>query len=119
MIKYKQGKDQDLTEVPQVIKYVKYISDRHFGWASYGENGNVIGAGGGTYKLTNDTYTETIDYFHPHGANLAGSSVTFDYKMKGNDWTISGFVKNIQLNPGTGEYEMVDSVFLEEVWRKL
>ena len=119
LIKYKYGEDQELAEVPKVMNYVKHVTDRYFGWASYGENGNLIAAGGGTYTLTDSDYTESINYFHPHGFNLAGTSVRFSYKREGNDWTIVGYTRNVQLNPGSGEYETIDSVRLEEVWRKL
>jgi len=119
LIKYKYGTEQDLSEVPELITYVKHITGTHFSWASYGENGNIIAAGGGTYELNNNVYTEHIDYFHPLGSNLPGSSVSFNYNTKGNDWTISGFVKNIQINPASGKYESIDSVRLEEVWRRL
>lgn len=119
MIKYKYGSEQELSEVPDIITYVKHLTSTHFSWASYGENGNLIAAGGGRYEVAGNKYREYIDYFHPLGSNLPGSSVEFEYSLSGNDWTISGFVKNIQINPGSGEYESVDSVRLEEVWRRI
>lgn len=119
LIKYKYGTERDLSDVPEIITYVKHLTDKHFSWASYGENGNLIAAGGGTYMLTAEKYSENIAYFYPLGSNLPGSSVDFDYHLKGNDWTISGYVKNIQINPGNGKYEPIDSVRLEEVWRRL
>lgn len=119
LIKYKYGAERELHDVPEIITYVKHLTSKHFSWASYGDNGNLIAAGGGTYQLTADVYSEHIEYFYPLGSNLPGSSVDFNYKLKGNDWTISGYVKNIQINPGNGKYELVDSVRLEEVWRRL
>lgn len=119
MIKYKYGTEKELSEVPDILTYVKHITSTHFSWASYGEDGNLIAAGGGTYDVDGSKYTEHIDYFHPLGSNLPGSSVEFDFNLNGNDWTINGFVKNIQINPGSGEYEQVDSIRLEEVWRRL
>lgn len=119
LIKYKYGLEKELNDVPEIITYVKHITGSHFGWASYGEGGNVIAAGGGTYEINGTLYSEHIEYFHPLGSSLPGSSVTFDYSVAGNDWTISGYVKNIQINPGTGKYETIDSVRLEEVWRRL
>jgi hypothetical protein len=119
LIKYKYGTEKELSEVPEIITYVKHLTDTHFSWASYGENGNLVAGGGGTYEIVKDVYTEHIDYFFPRGSNLPGSSVSFKYQTHGNDWTISGFVKNIQINPASGKYESIDSVRLEEVWRRL
>ncbi len=119
MIKYKYGSEKELSEVPDIITYVKHITRSHFSWASFGEDGNLIAAGGGTYQIEGNKYREHIDYFHPLGSNLPGSSVEFDFVLNGNDWTISGFIKNVQINPGSGVYEQVDSIRLEEVWRRL
>ena len=119
LTKYKYGTETDLSDVPEIVTYVKHLTGTHFSWASYGENGNLIAAGGGTYELSDNLYTEYIDYFHPLGSNLPGSSVSFKYSTQGNDWTISGYVKNVQINPASGKYESIDSVRLEEVWRKL
>ncbi len=119
LIKYKYGTETDLSDVPKIITYVKNITDTHFSWASYGEDGNIIAAGGGTYTVNGQIYTENIEYFHPLGSNLPGSSVDWDYTISGNDWTISGHVRNVQINPGSGKFESIDSVRLEEVWRKL
>ena len=119
MIKYKQGTSSELSELPGFITYVKHLTNTHFSWASYNEEGNLIAGGGGTYEVKGDKYTEYIDYFHPLGSNLAGSSIEFDFSLSGNDWMISGWGKNIQINPGSGQYEEVDSVLLEEVWRRL
>lgn len=119
LIKYKYGSEKELSDVPEIITYVKHITENHFSWASYAQNGNLIAAGGGNYEISDDIYSEHIQYFHPLGSNLPGSSVDFNYSLTGNNWTISGFVKNIQINPGNGAYETIDSIRLEEVWRRL
>ncbi len=119
MIKYKYGTEKEFSEVPAIITYVKNLTTTHYSWASYGEDGNLIWAGGGTYEIVDGKYRENIEYFHPLGSNLSGTYVDFDYTINGNDWTISGYVKEVQLNPTSGKYESVDSSRLEEIWRRL
>ena len=119
LIKYKYGGDAEYSEVPQIVTYVKHITKNHFSWASYGEKGELINAGGGRYSFKDGKYREEIDYFHPIGSNLPGTYVDFDYSITGNNWQISGYVKNVQLNPGSGEFEQVDSIKLDEVWQRL
>ncbi|WP_053405279.1 MULTISPECIES: hypothetical protein [Persicobacter] len=120
MSSFKYGADPDFSELPQMMKYVKHITEDHFTWVSYSPNdGNVVGTGGGTYDLTDDFYTEHIDFFQPSGSKLAGTSVKFKYTVKGNEWRISGYVHNVQMDPNSGKYVVVDSTLLEEIWHRL
>ena len=55
---FKYGTDKEYNEVPEFVKYVKSVTDTHFSWASYGEDGDVVGAGGGTYEVEGNKYIE-------------------------------------------------------------
>jgi len=118
LIKFKYGESEKLSDVPEFVKYVKNLTDSHYAWASYNDEGNVVGAGGGTYEIEAGRYIEYIDYFYPPGSNLVGSSVKFDYKLEGNRWVIWGFVKSMNLDPITGNWQPVDSTRLREVWMR-
>ena len=119
LIKYKYGSEAQYSEVPRIVTYVKHLTRNHFSWASYGEKGELLTAGGGRYTFKDGKYREEIDYFHPIGSNLPGTYADFDYSITGNNWQITGYVNNVQLDPGSGEFEQVDSIKLDEVWQRL
>ena len=90
LVKYRYGNDQVLQNVPEFMVYVKNITDTHFSWCSFSpEDGNVIGTGGGTYEFKNGKYVEKTEYWFPSGTDIPGTQTAFDYKLKGNSWTIS------------------------------
>ncbi len=120
MIAYKYGADSVFHEVPEFIKYVKHVTETHYTWVSFQADGDeIVGAGGGRYQVMENRYIESIDFFYPQGNNLVGTSTTFNFEIANNIWYISGYVNDIQLDPSSGEYVKVDSVKLEEKWRRL
>ena len=120
LVKYRYGNDQVLQNVPEFMVYVKNITDTHFSWCSFSpEDGNVIGTGGGTYEFKNGKYVEKTEYWFPSGTDIPGTQTAFDYKLKGNSWTISGYIKNVELDPSSGEIQEIDSTYLEEVWQRV
>lgn len=119
LVKYRYGSDDVLHDVPEFMVYVKNITDTHFSWCSFSpEDGNVIGTGGGTYEFKDGKYVESTQFWFPSGTDIPGTTTAFDSKMKGNTWTISGFIRNVELNPSSGELEQIDSIFMEEVWQR-
>ncbi|MGI9544852.1 MAG: hypothetical protein ACR2MX_16430, partial [Cyclobacteriaceae bacterium] len=58
LIKYKYGGDSEYSEVPQIVTYVKHLTKNHFSWASYGEKGELLNAGGGRYTFKDGKYRE-------------------------------------------------------------
>jgi hypothetical protein len=120
LLQYKYGADADYNDVPEFMYYVKNITTSHFSWCSYNpEDGDVIGAGGGTYTLKGKDYIESTDFWYPSGTSIPGTKTTFTYTLKGNMWTISGYIKNVELNPSTGEMVPIDSTFISEVWQRI
>jgi hypothetical protein len=120
LVQYKYGEAQEFSDVPEFIYYVKNITPTHFSWCSYNpENGDIIGTGGGTYEIDSKAYTESTEFWYPSGTNIPGTRTAFKYKMKGKTWTISGYVKQVEINPASGEMAPIDSTYISEVWVKL
>jgi len=120
LVQYKYGDDEGFSDVPEFMYYVKNVTKTHFSWCSYNpEDGNIVGAGGGTYELSDKKYTENTEYWYPSGTSIPGTETSFDYKLKGNRWTISGYIKAVELNPASGEMVPIDSTYISEIWMRL
>jgi hypothetical protein len=120
LVKYKYGMDSEYNNVPEFMYYIKNVTSTHFSWCSYNpEDGKVIGAGGGTYTVNKKEYIESTDFWYPSGTNIPGTKTTFEYKIKGNMWTISGYIKEVELNPSSGEMAPIDSIYISEVWQRV
>jgi hypothetical protein len=84
---------------------MKILSGNYFQWAAFNsETKQCSGTGGGTYKLQDNQYTETIRFFSRDNSRV-GISLTFDYKLTGADWYHKG--KGTTGNP------------VSEVWEKV
>ena len=120
LVKYRYGQDQELNDVPEFLNYVKNVTESHYSWCSYNpEDGSVAGAGGGTYKFVEGKYVEKTDFWFPSGTDIPGTETAFDFELNGNMWTIRGFIKSIELDPASGEFIEIDSIFMEEVWLRV
>ena len=83
---------------------MKILSGKYFQWAAFNyETKQFSGTGGGTYKLNDNQYTETIRFFSRDNSRV-GMSLTFDCKIDGSDWFHKG--KGTTGNP------------VSEVWEK-
>jgi|SRR5687768_3844555 len=84
---------------------MKVLSGNYFQWAAFNyETKEFSGAGGGTYKLQDNQYTETIRFFSRDNSRV-GISLTFECKLFGSDWYHKG--KGTTGNP------------VSEVWEKV
>lgn len=120
LIQYKYGQDEDYNNVPEFTYYVKNITKTHFSWCSYNpEDGTIIGAGGGTYSIDKKNYTEETEFWYPSNTSIPGTRTTFKYTFKGNLWTISGYIRHVELNPSSGEIMPIDSTYISEIWQRL
>jgi hypothetical protein len=120
LVQYKYGDDESYSDVPEFMYYVKNVTKSHFSWCSYNpEDGNIVGAGGGTYELSDKKYTENTAYWYPSGTSIPGTETSFDYNLKGKRWTISGYIKAVELNPASGEMVPIDSTYISEIWMRL
>jgi hypothetical protein len=84
---------------------MKVLSGKYFQWAAFNyETKQFSGTGGGTYKLQDNQYTETIRFFSRDNSRV-GISLTFECKLNGTDWYHKG--KGTTGNP------------VSEVWEKI
>ena len=120
LVQYKYGEDENYSDVPEFIYYVKNITENRFSWCSYNpENGEVIGTGGGTYEVNDKKYIESTDFWYPSGTNIPGSETAFNYQLKGNRWIISGYIREVELSPSTGKMVRTDSTHISEIWMRI
>lgn len=95
LISYRQTGDSLYTEYPDFVKYIKLITPTHFAWVQFNsEADEVMGAGGGTYQLSNAGYVETVLFFYPR-SDIRGQTITFtdDVDQEGI-WHLAGTVKD-------------------------
>ena len=94
LVEFKYGLDAEYEKVPEFMYYIKNLTSTHFSWCSYNpEDGEVIGAGGGTYTVSKKEYSESTDFWYPSGTSIPGTTTAFKYKLRGNMWTISGYIR--------------------------
>jgi hypothetical protein len=93
-----------VSELPKTAVTLKHVTPEGFTWLSYIEaTGIVYRAGGGTFTLAGNKYTERIDYgFGPDFESIYNTEATFTCKIEGDTWFHTGALAN-----GT---------ILEEVW---
>lgn len=69
---------------------IKILAGNHFQWAAFNnKTKEFFGTGGGTYQAKNGNYTENIHFFSRDN-NRVGSSLTFQFNRKGDDWYHKG-----------------------------
>ena len=88
---------------------IKVINKTHFATVHQDASKNEIYSNAGTYVLTEDTYTEHLEF--ATGTAMIGSTLSFKSTMEGDKWTISGPIK-------TSDEEGPDWK-LHEVWKRV
>lgn len=84
---------------------MKILSGKYFQWAAFNyETKQFMGTGGGTYALTDNQYTETIQFFSRDNSRV-GMSLTFDFRLDGTDWYHKG--KGTTGNPVSEVWERI------------
>jgi len=66
----------------------------------------TFGAGGGTYILDGDTYTEHVEFFAT--PNLVGASLKFKIKWEGDEWIQTGTLPLKALGWGEKDLELYE-----------
>lgn len=96
---------------------VKVLTGSHFAWQGVPQAGDTEGSfmnlryGGGTYRVTETDYTESLDYFMD--PNLVGTEVTFSCRVEGDQWYHDGEIPRIDDGQETGSWKV------QEVWRRI
>lgn len=90
-ITQREGQDGKMNPMPFAARRtIKMLSEGRFQWiAINAETGEFFGTGGGNYTLKDGKYTENIEFFSRDNSRV-GASLTFDYKLEGNNWQHSG-----------------------------
>lgn len=84
---------------------LKILSGNYFQWAAFNyETKQFMGSGGGTYKLEDGKYTETIRFFSRDNSR-SGMSLTFECRLDGSDWYHKG--KGTTGNPVSEVWERI------------
>jgi hypothetical protein len=119
--------DTTIVTTPTEWKQVKVITRSHFAFVGQEPDramfhgkptdaellsaARTFFAGGGTYTLVGDTYTENIQFFfYP---NYVGHSIAFKSQIEGDRWIMSGTYPAKSI--GLEEHEME----LYEVWKRI
>lgn len=117
LITYREADRPTAMEYPDFIKYIKLITPTHFIWVQYnGEGDEVFAAGSGTYALSADKYTETIQMMYPPGSGTVGSNIDFTYSLDSGKWNHMGYVNRININ---AEGNPREDLLIDEVWVRI
>ncbi len=98
-------------------KQIKILTESHFTWQGVPEVADTLGVfpssrvGGGAYRVTATSYTESLDYFM--NPDLVGQELTFSCRVKGDRWYHEGEI------PIAEDGQQKGSIQLAEVWRRI
>jgi hypothetical protein len=86
----------EVTDYTKGQEFIKVINDNHFTFLKHDLNpakdsSNHFDAGGGSYTLTGDQYTEHLDYYSDH--NWEGKTFTFTVSLHGDTLVQRGMEK--------------------------
>lgn len=86
--------DTTTTDYTKERSFIKIINETHFAFLNHDLNRDstaVFGAGGGTYSLSDSTYTEHLEYCNAR--NWEGNDFTFNVVITGDTLVQSGVEK--------------------------
>jgi hypothetical protein len=91
---------------PEGTTMLKHITPTQFMWATYGQDGKVTRAAGGSYTLEGEDYVETPEYGLSSDFDIIkGNAHAFKCKVDGNKWHHNG--------------KLANGVTIEEVWERV
>jgi hypothetical protein len=98
--------DGEAVTFPEGFTTVKHVTPTQFMWASYGKDGKVIRAAGGSYSLQGNVYEETPEYgVGKDFDGIKGKAQTFKLNLWSNRWHHTGKLSN--------------GLTIEEVWERV
>jgi hypothetical protein len=93
MVTQKNGDEQDYKTLPEGLEQIDHIVGGRFVWTLV-QNGKVVAAAGGRYKVDKDTFSEIIDYTLGDGLeSFVGKTFEFTAKLDGDTWHKVGTIK--------------------------
>jgi hypothetical protein len=93
-------------DTPEGFTTIKHVTPTQFMWASYGSDGKVTRAAGGSYTLKGEEYTETPEYGISGDFDIIkGKAQTFTWRVEGDKWYHTGKLSN--------------GLTIEEVWQRV
>jgi hypothetical protein len=107
--------DGEALEVEDYMQ-IKLVTGSYFAWQGAQQVAdtleNHVGRyGGGTYRVTATTYTESVDYFFDPG--LIGQEIAFSCRVEGDLWYHEGDIPMMKGDEQTG------SLHIAEVWHRI
>jgi hypothetical protein len=101
-----------VTDYTQNLHMIKIINDSHFAFLIHNlktpkDSSNNFDAGGGSYTINGDKYTEHLDYYKDK--NWEGKSFDFTVRLKGDTLIQKGLEKV--------EKENIDRIIIEKYVR--
>ena len=93
-VEQKNGTLDDYQKLPEGMEMIICITGGRFVWTVV-QDGKVVTAAGGKYKVDKDTYSEIIEFIHGEGvpASFVGSTFDFTAKVDGDTWHKVGTIK--------------------------
>lgn len=103
---FKYGTGQPgFTDYPQSQRRIKLITETHFTWVNFDTSTKIVtGTAGGTYSLSGNIYTESIDF----GLGMdtySGKKHAFAIRVENDKFFLSG--------------SLDDGLKIEEVWQRV
>ena len=92
-------------DFPTSHRRIKLITETHFTWSQFAtNNGKILTMGGGSYSLTGNTYTESIDFGLGMDRYISEKHL-FTIRIDGDKFFLSG--------------SLADGLKIEEVWQRM
>jgi hypothetical protein len=93
------------TDFPESLRRIKVINESHFIWVQYDTlSRRVSSSAGGSYSITGNTYTESLDFGLAMDSYLKKNH-TYTVKVEGDIFFLSGLL--------APDYK------IEEIWKKV
>ncbi|WP_240907388.1 hypothetical protein [Paludisphaera rhizosphaerae] len=93
-VESKNGAAKEYEKLPDGVEMTDYIVGGRFIWTIV-QNGKILGAAGGRYKLEKDKFTEIIEFVSGDGVpdSFVGSTFEFTVKLEGDVMTKVGTIQ--------------------------
>ncbi len=106
LVEQKNGDAQDYQKQAEGTEMIKYVTGGRFVWTVV-QDGKIVRAMGGKYKVDKDKYSESIDYVYGEDESFVGKTFDFNWKIDGKTWLHVG---TIQLNN--------EDIKIDEKWER-